>query len=123
MLDDLKANQMHSALYLGIVVLLIIPFILCTAVVLFGIFVLHWGRESAQLTTSLRIALILGLPAFILHCVCAMIAGPHAEGYVKPEPVYEDPLTDYFPGERYYRIGAGQGTKKARERGKKNFGK
>ena len=111
MLDDLKSKQMHSVVYLIILLVFIIPFVLVCMWIFFGVFVLHWKKDSIILINSFKTAFILALPAFTLHSVCALIAAPYADGYEKPEPIYEDPLIDYFPGQQYYVIERPNSTK------------
>ena len=116
MLEDLKKNQMHSVTYRIILLFLIIPFVLCCMWLIFGIFVLHWKKTNVQLIQTFRIAFILGFPALIAHSICALIAAPHVNGYEPPEPVYKDPLIEYFPGPQHYVIGQEDKKSKFRRR-------
>ncbi len=117
MIRDLRINQMHSKLYLGILFLFIIPFVVCCILIIFGIFVFSWGTDDPLMALLLKITVYVGMPAFLLHCLCAVAAMPYADGNVPPKPVCKDPLTDYFPGPQYYVTGLTprKGTRTKRE--------
>lgn len=119
MIRDLRINQMHSKVYLTILFLLIIPFVVCCILIILGIFVFSWEAADRPMIFLLKIANYLGIPAFLLHCFCAVAAAPYAAVDAPPKPLRKDPLTDDFPGPRYYVTGITPRKEKRKKREEK----